>query len=82
MAFSIHKALLDFSKLEPLNGTNYRRWSQKLQILFGQLEVDYVLFSNLIEQKNTSKTTAASGDGIVKDKSKQRRNLGKTTKRS
>lgn len=39
-----NNVLLDLSKLEPLNGTNYRRWSsQKLLIFFEQLEVDYVL---------------------------------------
>ncbi|KAL0373138.1 UNVERIFIED_CONTAM: hypothetical protein Scaly_0995400 [Sesamum calycinum] len=42
---SISKALPDLSKLEPLDGTNYKRWSQKLLIFFEQLDVDYVLFS-------------------------------------
>jgi len=70
MALSIHKALPDLSKLEPLDGTNYRCWSQRLVIFFEQLEVDYVLFSNLTEENNTAETTAASSDGIVKDKSK------------
>ncbi|KAH7677095.1 hypothetical protein IHE45_07G059500 [Dioscorea alata] len=37
---------LDLSKLEPLNGTNYRKWLQKLLIFFEQLEVDYVLFTD------------------------------------
>ncbi|KAL0287062.1 UNVERIFIED_CONTAM: hypothetical protein Sangu_2708500 [Sesamum angustifolium] len=44
MAMSISKALPDLSKLEPLDGTNYKRWSQKLLIFFEQLDVDYVLF--------------------------------------
>ncbi|KAL0461372.1 UNVERIFIED_CONTAM: hypothetical protein Slati_0024800 [Sesamum latifolium] len=38
------RTLLDLSKLEPLDGTNYKRWSQKLLIYFEQLDVDYVLF--------------------------------------
>ena len=46
MAISLNKALPNLSKLEPLDGTNYKRWSQKLQIFFEQLEVDYVLFSD------------------------------------
>ncbi|KAL0451543.1 UNVERIFIED_CONTAM: hypothetical protein Slati_1132400 [Sesamum latifolium] len=45
MAVSISKALLDLSKFKPLDGTNYKRWSQKLFIFFEQLDVDYVLFT-------------------------------------
>ncbi|KAA0035252.1 ty1-copia retrotransposon protein [Cucumis melo var. makuwa] len=36
-----NKVLPELSKLEPLDGTNYRRWSQNLSIFFEQLEVDY-----------------------------------------
>ncbi|KAK9668634.1 hypothetical protein RND81_13G073600 [Saponaria officinalis] len=36
----------DLSKLEPLDGNNYKRWSQKLLIFFEQLEIDYVLFKD------------------------------------
>ncbi|KAK4404477.1 Retrovirus-related Pol polyprotein from transposon TNT 1-94 [Sesamum angolense] len=32
--------------MEPLDGTNYNRWSQKLLIFFEQLDVDYVVFQN------------------------------------
>ena len=39
-------ALPDISKLEQLDGTNYKRWSQRLLIFFEQLEVDYVLFTD------------------------------------
>ena len=70
MVLSVHKALLDLSKLEPLDGTNYRCWSQKLLIFFKQLEVDYVLLFDLTEENNTSEITIASCDGIVKDESK------------
>ncbi|KAK9688852.1 hypothetical protein RND81_09G015900, partial [Saponaria officinalis] len=36
----------DLSKLEPLDGNNYKRWSQKLLMFFEQLEIDYVLFKD------------------------------------
>ncbi|XP_074314440.1 uncharacterized protein LOC141649653 [Silene latifolia] len=41
-----NKIMSDLSKLEPLNGLNYKRWSQKLLMFFEQLEIDYVLFSD------------------------------------
>ena len=40
------KAILDLSKLEPLDGHNYRRWALKIQMFFEQLEIDYVLFKD------------------------------------
>ncbi|GKC07273.1 hypothetical protein Tco_0998883, partial [Tanacetum coccineum] len=49
MAVSINKLLPDLSKLEPLDGTNYKRWSQKLLIFFEQPEIDYVLFQDFSE---------------------------------
>ena len=70
MAPSINKALPDLSKLKPLDGTNHKCWPQKLLIFFEQLEVDYVLFSDLTEENNASKTSPASHDGTIKDKSK------------
>ncbi|XP_057451083.1 uncharacterized protein LOC130742989 [Lotus japonicus] len=39
-------ALPDLSRLEPFDGTNFKRWSQKLLIFFEQLEIDYVLFED------------------------------------
>ncbi|CAN1845367.1 Retrovirus-related Pol polyprotein from transposon TNT 1-94, partial [Linum perenne] len=33
----------DLSKIEPLDGTNYKRWSQRILIVLEQLEVDYIL---------------------------------------
>ncbi|KAL0423070.1 UNVERIFIED_CONTAM: hypothetical protein Sradi_0841800 [Sesamum radiatum] len=45
MAISITRTLPDLSKMEPLDGTNFKRWSQLL-IFFEQLEVDYVLFTD------------------------------------
>ncbi|KAL9232668.1 hypothetical protein vseg_007750 [Gypsophila vaccaria] len=38
--------IADLSKLELLDGNNYKRWSQKLLIFFEQLEIDYVLFKD------------------------------------
>ena len=37
---------LDLSKVESLDGTNYKRWSQRMLIAFEQVEVDYVLFKD------------------------------------
>jgi len=41
---------------------------EKLLIFFEQLEVDYVLLFDLVEENNTSKTIVASGDGIDNSK--------------
>ncbi|KAL0319709.1 UNVERIFIED_CONTAM: hypothetical protein Sradi_5232400 [Sesamum radiatum] len=46
MAIPASRALPDLSKLEPLDGTNFKRWSRKLLIFFEQLDVDYILFTN------------------------------------
>ncbi|KAL0404086.1 UNVERIFIED_CONTAM: hypothetical protein Sradi_2049400 [Sesamum radiatum] len=46
MAVTLSGTLPDLSKLEPLDGTNFKRWSQKLLIFFEQLDVDYVLFTD------------------------------------
>jgi len=43
MAMNVPRMISDMSKLEHLDGTNYRRWSQRLLIMFEALEVDYVL---------------------------------------
>ncbi|XP_060210766.1 uncharacterized protein LOC132637736 [Lycium barbarum] len=45
MAISLNKTLLNLSKLKPLDGNNFKCWSQKLLIFSEQLEVDYVLFN-------------------------------------
>ena len=39
-------ALPDISKLEPLDGTNYKRWSQKLLIYYERLEIHQFLFTD------------------------------------
>ncbi|KAL9235840.1 hypothetical protein vseg_010574 [Gypsophila vaccaria] len=43
---ALSKIIPDLSKLEPLDGNNYKRLSQKLLMFFEQLEVDYVLFND------------------------------------
>ncbi|KAK4404060.1 hypothetical protein Sango_0774600 [Sesamum angolense] len=58
MAISMTRTLPDLSKMEPLDGTNFKRWSQKLLIFFEQLEVDYVLFTDPPEI--TTQTTDTS----------------------
>ncbi|KAK4406055.1 Retrovirus-related Pol polyprotein from transposon TNT 1-94 [Sesamum angolense] len=58
MAISMTRTLPDLSKMEPLDGTNFKRWSQKLLIFFEQLEVDYVLFTD--PPKITTQTTDTS----------------------
>ncbi|KAK4382271.1 Retrovirus-related Pol polyprotein from transposon TNT 1-94 [Sesamum angolense] len=57
---SISKALPDLSKLEPLDGTNYKRWSQKLLIFFEQLDVDYVLFTTPPEPDVHTETSSVA----------------------
>ncbi|KAK4737007.1 hypothetical protein R3W88_000704 [Solanum pinnatisectum] len=65
MAISLNKTFFDLSKLEPLDGNNFKRWSQKLLIFFEQLEVDYVLFNE--PSMNGSNTTIDSSNVMVVD---------------
>ena len=55
-----YKVLPDLSKLKPLEGTNYHCWSQKLLIFFKQLEVDYILTTDL--SSDPPATTPALSD--------------------
>ncbi|KAL2230926.1 UNVERIFIED_CONTAM: hypothetical protein Sindi_1687000 [Sesamum indicum] len=64
MVVPITKTLPDLSKLEPLDGTNYKRWSQKLLIFFEQLDVDYVLFQNPLETPAEISTLAITAATI------------------
>ncbi|KAL0405663.1 UNVERIFIED_CONTAM: hypothetical protein Slati_3880200 [Sesamum latifolium] len=52
--------LPDLSKLEPLDGTNFKRWSQKLLIFFEQLDVDYVLFTDPPENPHQTMDTSTA----------------------
>ncbi|XP_011100540.1 uncharacterized protein LOC105178708 [Sesamum indicum] len=64
MVVPIAKTLSDLSKLEPLDGTNYKRWSQKLLIFFEQLDMDYVLFQNPPETTAEISTLAITAAAI------------------
>ncbi|XP_070048696.1 uncharacterized protein [Nicotiana tomentosiformis] len=61
MATTLTKTLPDLSKLEHLDGNNYKCWSHKLLIFFEQLEVDFVLFNEL--SANVVSNTTAVFDG-------------------
>jgi len=58
MAAPLHKTLPELHKIEPLDGTNYKRWSQKLLLCFKQLEIDYVLSTEYTDDTDTSQTDA------------------------
>ncbi|KAL0408252.1 UNVERIFIED_CONTAM: hypothetical protein Sradi_1759600 [Sesamum radiatum] len=73
------RTLSNLSKLEPLEGTNYKQWSQKLLIYFEQLDVDYVLFQNLLETPGeasvlaiTPTDTSTVGTEKSEDEAKQK----------
>jgi len=65
MAISLNKAFFYLSKLEPLDGNNFKRWSQKLLIFFEQLEANYVLFKE--PSMNGSNTTIDSSNVMIVD---------------
>ncbi|KAL0454850.1 UNVERIFIED_CONTAM: hypothetical protein Slati_0824200 [Sesamum latifolium] len=68
MDVSVAKALPDLSKLEPLDGTNYKRWSQKLLIFFEQLDVDYVLFTIPPETEVHAETSSVTITPVMSKK--------------
>ena len=57
MAASFPKNLPELYKIEPLDGTNYKRWYQKLLLCFEQLKIDYILSSKHLDEDNTSQFT-------------------------
>lgn len=62
MASVVARSLPDLTKLEALDGVNYKRWSQKLLIFFEALEVDYVLYEESpTERESTSASASAMG---------------------
>ncbi|GAA0185790.1 hypothetical protein LIER_33078 [Lithospermum erythrorhizon] len=46
MSSSGNTSCPDLSKLDPLDGNNYKRWCSKVLIFFEQTEIDYVLFKD------------------------------------
>jgi len=60
------KTLPELYKIEPLDGTNYKCWSQKLLLCFEQLEIDYVLTTNLLDDNNTSTDVEPSTPVVLK----------------
>ncbi|KAL0448446.1 UNVERIFIED_CONTAM: hypothetical protein Slati_1401000 [Sesamum latifolium] len=71
MVVSISKALPNLSKLEPLDGTNYKRWSQRLIIFFEQLHVDYVLFTTPPELEVPAETSSIAITPITTEGTKK-----------
>ncbi|KAL0427605.1 UNVERIFIED_CONTAM: hypothetical protein Slati_2935300, partial [Sesamum latifolium] len=57
---TLSRTLPDLSKLEPLDGTNFKWWSQKLLIFFEQLNVDYVLFTDPLENPQLTSDTSTA----------------------
>ncbi|KAH1056128.1 hypothetical protein J1N35_034193, partial [Gossypium stocksii] len=57
MSTSTNKLIPDLFKLEPLDRTNNRRWSQMMVIFFKQLEVYYVLLNPLDTKKSEDSAT-------------------------
>nr|XP_016471390.1 PREDICTED: uncharacterized protein LOC107793528 [Nicotiana tabacum] len=65
MATTLNKTLPDLSKLEPLDGNNYKCWSHKLLVFFEQLEVDYVLFNEHPADVVSNTTNVADSSNIT-----------------
>ena len=57
MAAPFQKNLPDFHKIEPLDGTNYKHWSQKLLLCFEQLEIYCVLTTEYADDTDASQNT-------------------------
>ena len=69
MALLINKAFPGLPKLEPVDRNNYKCWYQKFLIFFEQLEVNYVVFSDLTKENNLTERSDASLNRIDIDKS-------------
>ena len=57
---SFPKTLSGLYKIESLDGTNDKHWSQKLLLCFEQHEIDYVLITDVLDD---SKTTTDADNG-------------------
>ena len=58
MVVPFKKSLPELHKIKPLDGTNYKHWSQKLLLCFEQLEIDYVLTIDYLDDSDTSQIDA------------------------
>ncbi|KAK5825832.1 hypothetical protein PVK06_020700 [Gossypium arboreum] len=74
MSTSTNKFILDLSKLEPLNGTDYRRWSQMMVIFFEQLEVYYIFLNPPATEKPRDYATIPKNLDVVATKVKFEKN--------
>jgi len=54
------KTFPELYKIEPLDGTNYKCWSQKLLLCFQQLEIDHVLTTDIPDEGNPDSEPATS----------------------
>lgn len=43
MACSANPSSLNFSSIEPLNGGNYKKWRQDVEIMLGLMDLDLAL---------------------------------------
>jgi len=59
MAAPFQKNLSELHKIELLDGTSYKRWSQKLVLCFEQLKNDYVLTTEYADETDTSQNADA-----------------------
>jgi len=48
------KTLHELYKIEPLDVTNFKRWSQKPLLCFKQLEIDCFLITDLLDDSKTT----------------------------
>jgi len=60
------KTLPELYKIEPLDGTNYKRWSQKLLLCFEQLEIGHVLTTDLPDESNTATDSEPVTPTVIK----------------
>ncbi|XP_074293549.1 uncharacterized protein LOC141620626 [Silene latifolia] len=74
----ISKIVPDMSKLESLDGHNFKRWSQKLLMYFEQLEIDYVLFND--PPKPITPTDVETTPPAAKDVKSNEENIAKFVK--
>lgn len=77
MESSLYKLFPDLSKIEPLDGSSYKRWAWRLLIFFEQLEIDYVLNENCPEHPAESDTNIVQVDEDLEEKIKKYKKTNK-----